>query len=131
MAKATIILKHSLYPHHRVCIYLLSIVQLVAVFVVSDLVRVELLTDNSDLRLAAADELLLVVELLVVELLVLELLVDELRSRRGSRHHEDESELKTLKTVRISGFTSVCCILSILSGIIQYKNKCMLVNQLQ
>ena len=54
--------------------YLLSVVLLVGVFVVPGLVLVELLVENSNLRLSSTYELL--------------------RSRRGSRHHEQETELK-------------------------------------
>ena len=59
--------------------YLLSIVLLVSILVVSDLILFKLLAENSDLRLERnAGKLRLV----------------ELRSRRGSSHQEDKSELK-------------------------------------
>ena len=65
---------------HPEVIYLLSVVLLVGILVVSDLVLVELLAYNADLRLQWADKLLV-----------------KLRSRRGSRHQEENTELKTDK----------------------------------
>ena len=104
--------------------YLLSVVLLVAVFVASDRILGVLLTENTDLRLSTDHHRRYTLRLAGEYTLrpaveeALRLTVVELRSRRGSRHHEYETELKP-KTF----FTVIENRLAKLSAVVHFNQK--------